>query len=224
MRIYDLTQRLSTDTPVYPGDEGVEIRVIDTAAPPTASVPRRLNNSRLSLGVHNGTHIDSCFHFFSNAPTIDQVHLQQCCGPANVVDVSSTVKPGFIDACDLTPLAEQLTKRPILLLHTGWHRHWQQDNYFTDHPKITGAAASLLVECGIKLVGVDTPSVDQDPFEAHLALLGNNVLIVENLTGLDAIVDRDVDFFALPLPIVGRDASPVRAIAIERMAGNETTR
>ena len=52
---------------------------------------------------------------------------------------------------------------------------------------ITGAAAQLLVDCGVELVGVDTPSVDRPPFEAHLALLGDGVLIVENLTNLDAI-------------------------------------
>ena len=75
---------------------------------------------------------------------------------------------------------------------------------------ITGPAARLLVDCGVQLVGVDTPSVDRSPFEAHLALLGNDVLIVENLTNLDAIPGENFELVAVPLAILGRDGSPVR--------------
>ena len=71
-----------------------------------------------------------------------------------------------------------------------------------------------LLDCGVQLVGVDTPSVDRLPFEAHLALLGHGVLIVENLTNLDAIPADVFQLVALPLKILGRDGSPVRAVAL----------
>ncbi len=66
----------------------------------------------------------------------------------------------------------------------------------------------------MQLVGVDTTSVDHPPFEAHLALLGAGVLIVENLTNLDALPSDVFQFIATPLKIRGRDGSPVRAIAL----------
>ena len=64
------------------------------------------------------------------------------------------------------------------------------------------------------LIGVDTPSVDRPPFEAHLAILGAGALIVENLTNLDAIGPEVFQLIATPLKILGRDGSPVRAVAI----------
>ncbi len=99
------------------------------------------------------------------------------------------------------------------MLNTGWHHRWGSADYFTAHPVITGEAAQFLVDCGVMLVGVDTPSVDRAPYPAHLVLLGNDVLIVENLTNLDAIDGDDFEFIALPLAVVGRDGSPVRAAA-----------
>ncbi|MEQ8846767.1 cyclase family protein [Botrimarina sp.] len=216
MTIHDLTHPLSPSTPVYPGDDGVAIDVVDVAAEPSPDAPRRLNNSRLSLGLHNGTHIDACFHFFNDRPTIDRAPLGQCCGPATVLDLSSTSRAGVIDLGDLESERREIVGRRVLLVHTGWDKRFGAADYFSLHPVITGEAARALVEWGVTLIGVDFPSVDRDPFEAHVQFLGAGTLIVENLRGLGALVGREVEFFALPLPVLGRDASPVRAIAIER--------
>ncbi len=209
----DLTQSLSPQTPVYPGDPGVELEILDVACEPTDDAGRSMNNSRLRIGLHNGTHVDAPFHFFSDRATIDQVELADCCGPALVLDLSQTQRPGWIDAADLAKFAGPMATQRIPLLFTGWDRQWKQPNYFDAHPVLTRAAARTLVEWKVKAVGVDFPSVDRDPFEAHLELLGNDVLIVENLTRLDQLLGEEFDFFAAPLPILGRDASPVRAFA-----------
>jgi kynurenine formamidase len=65
----------------------------------------------------------------------------------------------------------------------------------------------------VELLGVDMPSVDQAPFPAHKVLLGAGVLIVENLTNLEAIGADRFELIVLPLKLMGRDGSPVRAIA-----------
>ena len=78
---------------------------------------------------------------------------------------------------------------------------------------LTAAAAQLIVDCKVRLIGVDFPSVDRPPHPAHLVLLGHDVLIVENLTNLAAIGDNAFNFSAIPLAIAGRDGSPVRAFA-----------
>ena len=107
----------------------------------------------------------------------------------------------------------KLRRVPKVILNTGWASRWGTPEYFTDHPCLSAASAEFLVECGVHLVGIDMPSVDRPPFPAHLALLGNGVVIVENLTNLREIGADEFELAALPLSLVGRDGSPVRAIA-----------
>lgn len=212
---FDLSHPLTPDTPVFPGDTSIDIEIVDVAREPTPGSDRRLNNSRLSIGLHNGTHIDAPFHFFSDRATVEALPLEKCCGAAVWLDLSVTNKPRTIDAEDLATFDAAIAKCRKVLISTGWDQHWGQQGYFSDHPVLTCAAAKLLVAWNIDLVGVDFPSVDQPPFEAHVELLGNDVLIVENLTGIPALGPGDFSFFSIPLSIVGRDASPVRAFAIK---------
>lgn len=211
--VVDLSHPLEAATPVFPGDPPLEIRVFDSAADSTPA-ERHLNCSHLALSLHCGTHMDAPFHFFQERPTIDRIPLERCTGEALLVRLPYQQHGLSIDAGDLAPFKERLRSHSRVVFNTLWYHRWGGEDYFTRHPVITGAAAQLLVDCGVKLVGVDTPSVDRDPFPAHLALLGSDVLIVENLTNLDAIPNDVFHFVALPLAIVGRDGSPVRAAAI----------
>lgn len=210
----DLSHSLGEGTPVFPGDPAVEISVLEVARQPTEGRERRLNNSRLAVGAHIGTHIDAPFHFFSDLPPVDQLALDQCCGPAVCLDLSRTGESGVIDAADLSPFNGQIGDTALLLMHTGWDDHWGESDYFDAHPAMTGAAAQQVVDWGVGLLGVDLPSVDRPPFPAHPVLLGHRVAIVENLKNLDQLIDRPFEFYAAPLPITGRDASPVRAFAV----------
>jgi len=212
--IIDLSHPLSSQTPVYPGDAGVTIEVTDEAQEPFPGGERRLNNSRIALGLHNGTHIDAPFHFFSHRATIDSIPIASCVGPAVWIDLSKTTHAGVIDADDLLPWQQKCIPFKKLLISTGWDVNWGKARYFADHPEISLSAAETIVSWGITLVGVDFPSVDKPPFEAHQTLLSKDVLIVENLRGISTIGDRSFDFFSVPLAIGDRDASPVRAFAI----------
>jgi arylformamidase len=210
----DLSHPLSADTPAFPGDPPPEIRVFDSTATPSTAGERHLNCSHLAMSLHCGTHMDAPFHFFGDGRTIDRVPLERCIGPALVVRLPFEKHGLTIDRQHLAAYEPQLRQTRRVLLNTSWHHRFRDDNYFTEHPVITGPAAQFLVDCGVVLVGVDTPSVDRPPFDAHLALLGNDVLIVENLTNLDAITADLIDLVALPLAISGRDGSPVRVIAL----------
>ena len=100
-----------------------------------------------------------------------------------------------------------------IVLRTGWSSHWGHADYFVDYPVLAEPAAIWLVDRGIHLIGVDTPSVDREPNLAHYAILGAHAVIVENLTALESI-DRDLfELIVLPLPLRGLEGSPVRAIA-----------
>jgi kynurenine formamidase len=210
MPLIDLSYPLSNNTPPFPGDPSVEIKILASTEQTGREERQSLNCGQLTLPIHCATHIDAPYHFYANGPTVDQIPLTDCTGPAVLLDLFDLP---VIDAQHLSSHREQLTAHHHAILHTGWYRQWGEDHFFTEHPVLTAAAAQLFVDYGVLLIGVDFPSVDRSPHEAHLVLLGNNLLIVENLTNLDAIGPRPFDFSAIPLAIVGRDGSPVRAFA-----------
>jgi arylformamidase len=210
-RIIDLSHPLSEDTPAFPGDVPVKITIADSTQDTAPAQHRHLNCGQLSMSLHCGTHMDAPFHFFGDGQTIDQVPLDRCMGTAVLVKVSSDL--AAIEAKHVAGYESAIRASRRVVFNTGWHHRWNCQEYFTEHPVISGQAAQFLVDCGVVLVGVDTPSVDRPPFEAHLTLLGNNVIIVENLTNLDAIETSTFELIAVPLRILGRDGSPVRAVA-----------
>ena len=106
-----------------------------------------------------------------------------------------------------------------VLVQTGWDSYWGDERYMC-HPYLSPEAAELLVGNGIGVVGVDALNVDstvQGTEHAHATLLGNDVLIVENLTRLDRLTPgRLYDFSFLPLALAGLDGSPIRAVAVSQ--------
>lgn len=200
-RIIDLSHPVDADTPVYPGDGAVRITRLEQ---PEAMV------SRVELSVHTGTHMDAPCHFIGGGAAIDQIPLERCVGPARIIDLRGIAAGSGIRREHLPGHCDTRA----VLLHTGWSKQWGTEHYFRDHPCLDGDAARFLVERGVQLVGVDMPSVDQAPYEAHRALLGAGVLIVENLTNLESIGAELFHFIVLPLKLAGRDGSPVRAVAV----------
>jgi arylformamidase len=213
--LVDLSYPLSDDIPLFSGTSPIAIEVLERTDDPPSKGRRSLNVSRFSITVHTGTHMDAPFHFFDSGLTIDQIPLDQCVGPAFLVDLSNASKGAEIDLQDMPGLRDKLRRARKIVLKTGWAQQWGTTAYFTDHPRLSEEAAEFLVECGVHLVGVDMPSVDRPPFPAHLCLLGSGVVIVENLTNLDSIKSEEFNLTVLPLRLVGRDGSPVRAIASE---------
>jgi len=212
-RIIDLTYDLNPQTPPYPGDAPAEISIVETVRDVRPG-RRSFNSSRIAVGMHCGTHMDAPFHFFGNGRTIDQVPLERLIGPTVLADLRRSLKNGVIEKNHLTSYRHKLKKARRIVINTGWSRTWGKAAYFTDHPVMTSDAAQFLVDSGIQLVGIDTPSVDRAPFPAHISLLGNDVVIVENMTNLGAIKSEVFELVVLPLKITARDGSPVRAIAM----------
>lgn len=216
MRIIDLTHPLDPTTPVFPDYPPVAVKILEAIDVSTPVGRRALNSSQVTIGLHCGTHVDAPAHFYNARPTMEQVALEKCVGPALLVDLTPKTLPAqsVIDVADLAAYGGQLRETGKVILKTGWAARWGDPTYFTEHPVITGEAAQFLVDCGVHLVGVDTPSVDRPPFAAHLVLLDNQVVILENLTNLNAIPTPRFQLVALPLKLSGREASPVRTIAI----------
>jgi kynurenine formamidase len=204
-RIVDISQPVSADTPAFPGDGPVRVTILEEGS---------VNLSRIELSVHTGTHMDAPFHFFTGAETIDQVRLERCMGLARLIDLRGLPPGATIRREHIETHRDTLRHVRAAVLHTGWSKQWGSPGYFSDHPCISSEAARFLVDCGVQVVGVDMPSVDREPYTAHRVLLGAGVLIVENLTNLDAIGADLFQLIVLPLKLVGCDGSPVRAVAV----------
>ena len=213
-RVIDLSHPLDPATPVYPGYPPVEIRVLESTQYVIPHGRRALNSSRLSVGLHCGTHMDAPFHFFEDHATIDRVDLDQCVGETLLVHLD-VARQENIDQAKLAGYREQIARLRKVVFSTGWAKQWGCPGYFSEHPVITADAAHFLIECEVQLVGVDFPSVDHPPFPVHIELLSHNVVILENLTNLSEIRTESFQLVALPLKITGRDASPARAVALE---------
>jgi kynurenine formamidase len=215
--IIDLSRPLETSTPVFVGYPPFEFAVLDRAANSTPA-QRHLNSSRVAFGLHCGTHMDAPLHFFDNVQTIADVPPERCLGPCVLIDVAGQTPDGTIQTAHFEPYASALRETGKVIIRTGYEEMWGRAEYFTSHPALTKESAEYLVSLGVRLVGVDTPSVDLPPWPAHIVLLSAGVLIVENLANLSQIKADRFDLIALPLKIVRGEASPVRAVAIRGRA------
>jgi kynurenine formamidase len=167
--------------------------------------------SRLSLGTHQGTHLDAPSHYLPDGAGAESVPLEKLCGEAVVLDIPRG-RLGVIDEAALIASGE-LRAGARILIRTGWGAQWGGKNYAFEGPGLTIGAARLLADRGVWLLGMDTASpseVDSEPVHRILTVAG--VAIVENLANLDLCPPR-VELHALPLPLVGCDGAPLRVVA-----------
>jgi len=178
------------------------------------------NATTLHLYSHCGTHMDAPLHFGVGEQTIDQIPLERLMGPAWVVDLSTIEPRALIEVADLGPLAERIQAGDGLLLRTDWSRRLRDPSYRNALPRVSVELAEWCVEKGVRVLGVEPPSVAdvhniEELTAVHRVLLGGGVVVVEGLTNLDQIQTGKVTFMAFPLKVAAGDGAPVRALAIE---------
>ena len=181
---------------------------------------------QLVINEHNGTHVDSFRHYIAKDgyEWIDGIPLERFQAPFVVIDAT------YLGKCETLSLeavkqweAEngEIEKGCAVLVDTGWMRYWANrpdDQMFTrGYPGLSGEAAQYFVDKGVGLVGIDTLGIDcfdADGDPAHVALLTNKVLIVENLNNLGKLHGKKGYFIMLPLKLKDGSGSPVRPIAL----------
>lgn len=192
--------------------------------------------NRYAASEHGGTHIDAPIHFAEKRKTVDQLDLTQLTGNAVVVDVSaqaSTNADYQVAVSDLQGWEKEHGRIPdqaILLLRTGFARHWPEARKYLGtaekgpeavaklhfpglHPD---AARWLVKERTIKAIGLDTASIDYGQsvlFESHRVLFEHNIPAFENLAGLDQLRVKGAYVIALPMKIKGGSGAPLRIVA-----------
>ena len=200
--IYDITPPVSEHLKVWPGDTPLSREVLGDQRKGDLTT-----TSTLRATVHLGAHADAPNHYALDAPSIDQRPLDLYIGRCQVIRVTAAhgmrIEPGVLD----TPIQ---AKRVLLATATFPDPSAFNEDFAALSPDLVDHLANQ----GVRLVGIDTPSVD--PFDSkdlptHMACLKHDMAILEGLV-LEGVPDGIYELIALPLKLVGFDASPVRAI------------
>lgn len=200
MSLIDISPSLTSSIAVFPGD-----------SPLTREVLLDLRNddnltlSTMRSTVHLGSHLDAPSHYDVDGISIEQVDLERCIGPCDVMRVD-VERGSVIEELPRSPREERL------ILATGTHPDPEQ--WGGDFAGVGPALIENLSSAGVRLLGVDTPSVDvasSKELPAHDACRRTGILILEGLV-LDGVEDGIYELIALPLKLTGFDASPVRAV------------
>ncbi|MEY3213103.1 MAG: hypothetical protein RIT28_3584, partial [Pseudomonadota bacterium] len=110
-------------------------------------------------------------------------------------------------------------RAPRVLFYTGSMP--DPDVFNLDFNSLSPELVEQLVGFGVTLVGIDTPSVDppdSKALEAHQAIYRHDLAVLEGVV-LEGVPPGLYTLIALPLPIVGGDASPVRAVLVDGPLG-----
>lgn len=201
--LIDISRPYSSGMAVFPGDSVYQEEFVARIGP---GCP--VNVSRISLSVHCGTHADAPYHYDEQGARVGALDLDVFVGAARVIEAQ-----GAGPLClpqDIAPFLQNCPPRVLLRLFGG------QDSkvWNNDFRALAPETVQLLADSGVKLVGVDTSSVDPSTSKllpAHMACKQNNITILENLL-LDHVEPGDYELFALPLKFENLDASPVRAV------------
>ena len=214
-RLWDISPVLSASLPVWPGDTPFSIERVWSIGP---GVP--VNVSRLRLSTHTGAHADAPLHYDPDGIDSATSELEPYLGPCRVihlqVDAPARQPAGYplapVAASELEPFLHECPARVLLRTYgrqpTGW------DSAFR---AVSPAAIDRLAASGVRLVGVDTPSLDPETsktLDAHHRVRAHRLSILEGLV-LDHVPAGDYELIALPLRIALADASPVRAVLRE---------
>ena len=202
MKLIDLTHTFGEKMPVYPGDPLPELIQ-------NAHIEKDgYNDYLIKTVMHVGTHIDAPLHMIAGGRKLSEIEIEKFIGNGVLIDARGKKS---IEADLLNGIT--ITRDNIVLVMTGSYKKFRDSEYYQSYPEISESFARRLIEFRVKIIGLDTPSPDRPPFAIHKLLLGKEILIIENLTNLEALLDvPKFEIFALPAKFEA-EAAPVRVIA-----------
>ncbi len=209
MQIYDISLTVTPELAVWPGDPAVVLERV------TKMEDGAHNNvSRIACGVHVGTHVDAPYHFIADGKTIEKLDLSALIGPASVVelpDAGPLLSAADLRAAGVVPGMERV------LLKTTNSQYWTQPGlpFQTGFTALAADGAAYLVECGVRLVGIDYLSIApfRNSVPVHRTLLGAQVVVLEGIN-LSAVPAGTYQLFCLPVKLGGSDGAPARAVLV----------
>jgi arylformamidase len=202
----DVSVAIRAGMPHWPDNPPIEIeRVFDLELGHPATV------SKMSLGVHTGTHMDAPSHFLAGTAGIDRMPLDATIGRARVIRIAD---PQLVRVRELEKHKIRRGER-ILLRTRNSPRVWEADHFVEDFVHLSAEAAQWLAERGVRTLGVDYLSVagflDDTGESVHRALLSAGIWIIEGLD-LSRVPAGPCELICLPLKLLDGDGAPARAI------------
>ena len=205
MEIIDLTLTVSDKIPTFPGSPRPNFI-------PWENIKEDgYNLELLFLSTHTGTHMDAPYHFLEKGAKIHEISLNKLVSEAVLIQSRGSrdrfgIKQISITKADIQKFEKQHGKIDgfsSVIFYTGWnvphlwgtyddvteHLPLSPDNnqekyYFTKNPGLSVSGAEYLASKKIKLVGIDSPSIDvgsDHKFSVHQIFAKKGILIVENL-------------------------------------------
>lgn len=224
--LLDLSRPIHDAMMVYPGDPAVVVEPGLTLADDGVAV------ARLSCGTHTGTHLDAPSHTVPGGRTTSEISLEELVGPTLVVHVDADAGQ-LVTGQQLEPLLPGRVP-PRVFLSFGWDTFFGTDRAL-EHPGLSAEAAALLWARGMQVLGTDALSPDLTQgvgdagddvpdggtegddaaagFPVHAVVLGQDGLIVENLTGLRELPAGEHHIGIFPMPLEECDGAPARVVA-----------
>jgi arylformamidase len=209
MRLYDVSVPISAHTPIYPGDPGIHVQQWKALANGDSA-----NVSFLQFGAHTGTHVDAPSHFISGGKKVADISLDALIGPARLIETPADmleIDETFVGGLDLQSVTRVLFKTRNSNFWSDSKEVFKQDFTFLTH-----GAAQILIDQGIRLVGIDYLSIEKFKsahHETHLALLEKGVVILEGLNLRD-VPAGNYELLCLPLLVAEGtgDGAPARTV------------
>lgn len=200
--VYDITIPITEELAVWPGDTPYKFELGWRM-----SEGESVNVGALTMSVHTGTHVDAPFHFDPTGVSINQLDLSIFLGLVAVIDATGMniiTREAFANV--------DFAQIPRVLIHTGV---WTDFSQFPEEvPVLAEDVPAFLGENGVILFGIDVPSVDlieSKTLPNHHSLAAQGITILES-ANLRDVPPGTYTLTALPLRLVGADASPIRAI------------
>ena len=202
----DVSMEITDGMLHWPSDPAIEIDNYSQIKKGAAA-----NNSKITCGVHTGTHIDAPKHFVDDGIGIDKLDLNKLIGHCRVIKVPSSISPISKEFIELLNI-----KKGDRLLFQTKNSEWinrGDNNFHTDYIYVNPEASKYMVEKGVVLVGVDYLSVEgyHIGHDTHKTLLGAGVVVIEGLN-LFNVEPGEYNLTALPVKIKDSNGAPARVI------------
>lgn len=202
MKIHDITAPIFEGMPVYKNkpEKQPKLETVTNA---------HVTESRLSLDVHTGTHIDAPLHMMNEGKTFETISIEELVRNCKVFDLTHV--DDRITAGDLEGL--EIAKGDFVLFKT---KNSFDEEFNFDFIFVAKDAAEKLAEIGIAGVGIDALGIEraQEGHPTHKALMGRDIIIIEGLS-LKDVAQGEYFMVAAPLKLQGTDAAPARILLLE---------
>ena len=198
------------------------------------------NDTIKSMGVHSTTHIDAPWHYAPiingvKARTVDEIPLEWCYGDGVVIDMTHKKDMDIITREDIQKAVRDtgvsIKEGTIVLIRTGRDSLMGKKEYMSSGTGMSAEATEWLIDHGVKVMGIDQWGWDlplakqakrikqkisspESYWEGHRVGSRKEYCHLEQVVGLHQLPLQGFKVMAMPLPLQGCSASPVRLIAI----------